>query len=55
MKDGDIVLEIDGAKITSEQPLVDILRKYDPGDRVILKILSGGTESTVSVTLGEAQ
>ncbi|OGE75718.1 MAG: hypothetical protein A3K06_00370 [Candidatus Doudnabacteria bacterium RIFCSPHIGHO2_01_52_17] len=55
LKDGDIVLEIDGAKITSEQPLVDILRKYDPGDRVILKILSGGTESTVSVTLGEAQ
>ncbi|KKU57966.1 MAG: 2-alkenal reductase [Parcubacteria group bacterium GW2011_GWA2_47_12] len=55
LSEGDIILEIDGVRITASRPLVDILREYSPGDHAILKILSGGTESTVSVTLGEAQ
>ncbi|MBI4050398.1 MAG: trypsin-like peptidase domain-containing protein [Candidatus Doudnabacteria bacterium] len=54
-KSGDIILELDGVKITAENQLADILRKYNPGDRVILKILSGKTEKTASVILGEAQ
>ena len=52
---GDIIMEFDGEKITADRPLADLIWKYNPGDKVILKIWSGGKEKTVLVTLGEAQ
>lgn len=53
--EGDIILEIDGKKISAENQLADILRRYNTGDRIVLKVLSGGKEKLVPVTLGEAQ
>lgn len=55
LREGDIILELDGKRITPEQQLADLLRDYNPGDRVILRILADGEEKTVSVTLDEAQ
>ncbi len=55
LAEGDIILELDGQKVTLEKQLADILRQYNPGDSVILKVLKGQKETTVSVTLGEAQ
>jgi S1-C subfamily serine protease len=55
LKENDIILELDGVKITVEKQLADLLRNYNPGDRVILKVLSGGEEKTTPLTLGEAQ
>lgn len=51
----DIILEVDGEKITVDNQLADLLRNYNPGDKVILKVLSGDKEKTISVELGEAQ
>lgn len=55
LKENDILLELNGKKITIDNQLADILRAHSPGDRVILKILSGGDEKVVPVILGEAQ
>ncbi len=53
--ENDIILELDGTKITQDNVLSDLLRNHNPGDRVTLKVLSKNKEKTVSVTLGEAQ
>ncbi|KPJ71879.1 hypothetical protein AMJ50_00050 [Parcubacteria bacterium DG_74_3] len=53
LKEGDIILEFSGEKITPENSLAKIIMKYNPGDRVILKILRGGQEKTVITNLGE--
>ncbi len=52
---GDIVEELDGQKITSQNTLSTLMRKYVPGDKVTVKFHRGDEERTVSVTLGEAQ
>ena len=54
LREGDIILEMDGKKITLENQLADILRSYNPGDGVILKVFRDGQERMISVTLGEA-
>ncbi len=53
LKEGDIILEFNGEKITTENNLAKIIMKYNPGDKVVLKILREGEEKTIEVTLGE--
>lgn len=53
LKEGDIVLEFNNEKITLENSLAKIIMKYDPGDKVVLKILRADKEITLSATLGE--
>jgi len=53
LKEGDIILEFNGEKITSENSLGKIIMKYNPGDKITLKILRGGKEKIVEVILGE--
>jgi serine protease Do len=53
LKEGDIILEINGEKITASNPLGNIIQKYNPGDKITLKILRAGQEKTIEVTLGE--
>jgi len=46
----DIILEIDGQKITKELPLQDIVQKHEVGDKINLKILrrdSGEIETSI--------
>lgn len=49
----DIILEFGGEKITPENSLAKIIQKYNPGDKVTLKILRERTEFEVEVTLKE--
>jgi serine protease Do len=53
LKEGDIILEFNGEKITSQNPLAKIIMKYNPGDKVTLKILRQNKEFSVEVILGE--
>jgi S1-C subfamily serine protease len=53
LKEGDIILEFNGEKITSQNPLAKIIMKYNPGDKVTLKVLREGKEKIFEVTLGE--
>ncbi len=51
--EGDIILEFDGEKITTDNSLARIIIKYNPGDRVFLTILRNNEEKQVDVILGE--
>jgi len=53
LKEGDIILEFNGEKITTENSLAKILAKYNPGDTVTLKVLRNGQEKTFQATLSE--
>jgi serine protease Do len=53
LMENDIVLEVNGEKITDQNTLVELIGKYKPGDQVKLKIYHKGQESEITVTLGE--
>lgn len=53
LKEGDIVLEFNKEKITTENSLAKIIMKYNPQDRAVLKVLRGEKEMNVEVVLGE--
>ncbi len=51
--ENDIILEVNGEKITSKNTLVDLITAHKPGDTVTLKIFSKGQEKEIEVILGE--
>ena len=53
IKEGDIILEINGVKIDEEHSLVGQLSKYSAGDEITLKISSSGMVKDVKVKLEE--
>ncbi|MCX6702522.1 MAG: trypsin-like peptidase domain-containing protein [Candidatus Wolfebacteria bacterium] len=53
IKEGDIVEEVGGEKVTQANPLSLILQKYVVGDVIVLKILRNGKELSLNVTLEE--
>ena len=53
IKRDDIILELNGEKVNSDNSLSDIILKYNPGDKVTLKILRGDQKKNVGVVLGE--
>lgn len=52
LKSGDIILEINGEKISQNHPLSSLISQYQPGDEVELKIFRDSKESTLKVKLG---
>ena len=53
LKDGDVVIAVNGTKIGSAGSLASLLGEYTVGDTVQLTILRDGKEETVKVTLQE--
>jgi len=53
LKENDIILEIDGQKITADNPFARIIQKYYPGEKASLKILRGKEEKTIEIIFGE--
>lgn len=53
LKEGDIILELNRERITIENTLVKIISKYNPGDKVTLKILKSGEEKDIDIILIE--
>ena len=51
----DVILEVNGEKVTLEKPLHVIISKKQPGDEITLKIWRSGKEMEVKVTLAEAE
>jgi S1-C subfamily serine protease len=50
---GDIVVAVDGDKISSMDEVVELVGKKKPGDEVELELLRGEDRKTVTVKLGE--
>ena len=53
LEENDIILEINGEKITEDNPLAEVVAGLDVGDEVSLKILRDGKEQEVQVVLEE--
>ena len=53
LKEKDVILTFNGEKITKDNSLASIIARYNPGDKVTLKVLRGGEEMDVGVTLTE--
>ncbi|MCX8015755.1 MAG: trypsin-like peptidase domain-containing protein [Patescibacteria group bacterium] len=53
LKEGDIILEFNGEKITATNTLTAILKKYKVGDKVNLKVLRDKQEINIELILGE--
>ena len=52
VKEGDVIVAVDGDEIDAEHPLDLVLAGFAPGQTVDLKILRGSSTITISVTLG---
>lgn len=53
IKEMDVILELSGEKISPQHSLTQIVAKYNPGDKVTLKILREGKEISLEVILAE--
>ncbi len=53
LKEKDIVLEFNGEKITVDNSLAKLITKYNPGDKVKLKVLREEKDFEIEVILGE--
>lgn len=53
IEENDIILEVDGKKLTEEHPLFVAIGRFGVGDKVKLKVLHKGQEKTIEVTLAE--
>ncbi len=52
VKDGDIIVSIDGKVIDEEHPLDATLAQFSPGDTVTVDVLRDGAHVSLKVTLG---
>jgi S1-C subfamily serine protease len=52
IKDGDIIVSVEGKPIDDGHPLDATLAQFSPGDKVSLDVLRDGQHMTIEVTLG---
>ena len=53
LEENDIIIEINGEKVTENRGIISILASYAPGDSVEVKYLRKGEEEVATVELGE--
>ncbi len=53
IKQGDIILSVDGTKINATNTLASLIAAHKSGDKVTLSVSSGGATNDVTVTLGD--
>lgn len=53
LKEGDIILELQGERIDEQHSLSQLLQDHEVGEEIELTVLSGSTRKTVRLTLGE--
>ncbi|MBO8160091.1 MAG: Do family serine endopeptidase [Thermosipho sp. (in: Bacteria)] len=54
LREGDVILEVEGLSVTSASELASIIHNYTPGSRVKIKFDRKGTIKEIIVTLGQA-
>lgn len=53
LREGDIILEVDGKKVTPQNSLAKIIQGYQPGDKILLQVLRGEKRLKIEAILGE--
>jgi S1-C subfamily serine protease len=52
IREGDVILRVDGVALESLQQFLEVLAKRRPGDKVTLDVVRRGQENKFKVTLG---
>jgi len=55
LKGGDVLLAIDGRKVTTPMNALRIFRSYEPGEAIRLEVLRNRQRQTVTATVGERE
>ena len=53
LRAGDVIVAVDGKRITAEEDLSSLILPHSPGDRITLRVLRENSTREVDVTLGE--
>ncbi len=53
LREGDIIVAVNGVRIDASNALANTIAKYSPGDEVTVRVFSGGKERDVVVKLEE--
>ncbi len=53
LKEGDIILEVDGEEVSLQNSLAKIIQEHKPGDKIVLRVLRGEQELIIEAVLGE--
>ncbi|RJP44180.1 PDZ domain-containing protein [Candidatus Parcubacteria bacterium] len=53
LRAGDIILEINGKRISEENPLASTIGRFNVGEKIAVKVLRGGEEFTIQATLAK--
>ena len=53
LRKGDVMVEVDGQRVTSNDDVIRIVREHRPGDTLTVVVLRGGARKTFTVTLGD--
>lgn len=55
LREGDVIVSVDGIKLDKNYPLAHVISSKNPGDSVSLKVWRNGKDIDISVVLGERQ
>jgi S1-C subfamily serine protease len=53
MRRGDVIVAVNGTRVTSNDDVLRIVRRHQPGDRLAVTIVRGNAHKTLAVTLGD--
>lgn len=54
LENGDVIKEVNGIALSEEKPLPNVVGRFQVGETVTLKVLRGGEELSIDVTLEQA-
>jgi putative serine protease PepD len=53
MRVGDVIIVVDGHRVTTNDDVLSIVRRHQPGDKLSVTIQRGNAKKTLTVTLGD--
>ena len=53
MRVGDVIIVVDGHRVTTNDEVLSIVRRHQPGDKLSVTIQRGNAKKTLTVTLGD--
>jgi putative serine protease PepD len=53
MRKGDVIVDVDGTRVTSNDDVLRIVRRHQPGDRLRVTVVRGRARLTLTVALGD--
>ena len=53
LRKGDVIVEVDGQRVTSNDDVIRVVREHRPGDSLKVVVFRAKAQKTFKVTLGD--